>query len=57
MPVSRSFLYTSSRVPSKGAPLQVFLTELPQREREREREREKEIVLQSLPLHILQVSQ
>jgi hypothetical protein len=32
MPVSRAFLYTPSRVTSKGALLQVALTKLPQRE-------------------------
>jgi len=32
MPVSGAFLYISFRVHSKGAPLQVPLAELPQRE-------------------------
>jgi len=32
MPVPSAYLYTSSRVPSKGDRLQVPLTELPQRE-------------------------
>jgi len=32
MPVSRAFLYISFRVPHEGAPLQVLLAELPQRE-------------------------
>ena len=45
MLLSRAFLYISSRVPSKELPLQVSLTELPQRERERERERERDATL------------
>lgn len=35
MPVSRAFLYIYFSVPSKGATLQIPLTELPQRESER----------------------
>jgi hypothetical protein len=34
MPISRAFLYITFRVPSKGPPLQVPLTELPQREKD-----------------------